>query len=255
MDQLELIATFEDGRTREFRVAEGSYVVGRHESCDLLPESETVSRHHARLDLSNKGFTIEDLGSTAGTLVGDYSPRGSCELPDPSSLHIGAVSLLVSPVGQDLASRETAYATTNAAAAKTLGTSRTLSGSRPKLSYSVVASEMEERPGSQNCAQGAEIAQGGMGSILEAQDESLSRTVAMKVLLPDAAISSEARKRFIREAVVLGRLEHPNIVPIHEPGKDAQGRLFYTIKLMPKSLRGLRWNQPKAACRPPEDQS
>ncbi|NDB77675.1 MAG: hypothetical protein EB141_18860, partial [Verrucomicrobia bacterium] len=41
-----------------------------------------------------------------------------------------------------------------------------------------------------------------------------------------------ARQRFLREALVLARLEHPNIVPIHEMGRDAQGRRFYTMKLV-----------------------
>jgi serine/threonine protein kinase len=233
MEQFELIATFEDGRSREFRVSEGSYVLGRHEDCDLFLESETVSRLHARVVLTGEQFTIEDLGSTAGTMVGDYALRGMCEVPYPSSVHVGAVSLLVAPLGSTNEARETAFATTNAAAAKTVGASLTLSGSLPSLAYSTAStSEIEEKLGTRHYTQGPEIAQGGMGSILSARDESLGRTVAMKVLLPDAAISGEARKRFIREAIVLGQLEHPNIVPIHELGRDAQERLFYTMKLV-----------------------
>src|SRR3954465_9700725 len=65
-------------------------------------------------------------------------------------------------------------------------------------------------------AVGREIASGGMGSILEAEDRKLGRVVAMKVMRLDGSASEAARVRFIREAVVLARLEHPNIVPIHE---------------------------------------
>lgn len=79
---------------------------------------------------------------------------------------------------------------------------------------------------------GATIAQGGMGAILEANDPALDRTVAMKVMLPDADASEGARQRFVREALVLARLEHPNIVPIHEVGKDEHDRPFYTMKLV-----------------------
>jgi eukaryotic-like serine/threonine-protein kinase len=234
MEQFELIATFEDGRTREFRVGEGSYVLGRHEDCDLFLESETVSRLHARLILTDGQFTIEDLGSTAGTMVGDYALRGMVELPYPSSLHVGAVSLLVAPLGAGSEAMKTAFATTNAAAAKTVGASLTLGGAgSPSLAYSTAStSEVEQKLGTRHYTQGPEIAQGGMGSILEARDEALGRTVAMKVLLPEAAISGEARKRFIREAIVLGQLEHPNIVPIHELGRDVQERVFYTMKLV-----------------------
>ena len=71
-----------------------------------------------------------------------------------------------------------------------------------------------------------------MGSVLHAQDCKLGRDVAMKVMRLSSATSKETRSRFIREATVLARLEHPNIVPIHELGWDAQNRLYYTMKLV-----------------------
>jgi serine/threonine protein kinase/WD40 repeat protein len=77
-----------------------------------------------------------------------------------------------------------------------------------------------------------ELARGGMGAILEANDESLDREVAMKVMLDDAEQDQVARQRFLREALVLARLSHPNIVPIHDMGRDEQGRRFYTMKLV-----------------------
>ncbi len=77
-----------------------------------------------------------------------------------------------------------------------------------------------------------EIARGGMGAILEANDLSLDRDVAMKVMLDSAESDQTARQRFLREALVLARLSHPNIVPIHELGRDEQGRRFYTMKLV-----------------------
>ena len=79
---------------------------------------------------------------------------------------------------------------------------------------------------------GREIARGGMGSILEASDTELSRTVAMKVLLLKAAATDEVSERFIREANILARLEHPNIVPIHELGTDDAGQPYYTMKMV-----------------------
>ena len=79
---------------------------------------------------------------------------------------------------------------------------------------------------------GREIARGGMGAILSATDQSLDREVAMKVMLEAGERDPVARQRFLREALVLARLEHPNIVPIHEMGRDPQGRRFYTMKLV-----------------------
>ncbi|MEQ2006228.1 MAG: protein kinase [Limisphaerales bacterium] len=74
------------------------------------------------------------------------------------------------------------------------------------------------------------LAEGGMGTIFEAAEPSLDRTVAMKVLRQDASMMKGGGERFLREARVLAMLEHPNIVPIHALGKDAEGRPFYTMK-------------------------
>jgi serine/threonine protein kinase len=79
---------------------------------------------------------------------------------------------------------------------------------------------------------GKRIAQGGMGAILEADDCKLGRKIAVKVMLSEAGVSEEQKQRFIQEAAVLGRLEHPNIVPIHDLGLDSDGQLYYTMKLV-----------------------
>lgn len=78
---------------------------------------------------------------------------------------------------------------------------------------------------------GKRIAKGGMGAILEGEDCKLGRTIAVKVMLDPNASSDQAR-RFVQEAAVLGRLEHPNIVPIHDLGRDSEGALYYTMKLV-----------------------
>lgn len=78
---------------------------------------------------------------------------------------------------------------------------------------------------------GREIARGGMGAVLDARDQKLGRSVAMKVMLRPNA-SAEEQQRFLQEARVLGQLAHPNIVPIHDLGTDERGRLFYTMKLV-----------------------
>lgn len=85
-----------------------------------------------------------------------------------------------------------------------------------------------------------EVARGGMGNVVEVHDRSLKRSVAMKVMRDDARVSANARLRFRREAEVLARLEHPNIVPIHEQGEDPDGRPFYTMKLVKgRTLRAI----------------
>src|SRR5262245_27085146 len=69
------------------------------------------------------------------------------------------------------------------------------------------------RPGTQLRDEG-EIARGGMGSIRKLYDPELRRHIAMKVLEPSA--DPNAAQRFIDEARITGRLDHANIVPVHE---------------------------------------
>lgn len=75
------------------------------------------------------------------------------------------------------------------------------------------------------------VARGGMGVVYAAEDEKLERRVALKVLdVPGA--DSDLANRLIREARVLARLEHPGIVPVHDVGTLADGRVFYTMKFV-----------------------
>jgi len=77
-----------------------------------------------------------------------------------------------------------------------------------------------------------EIAHGGMGAVLLARDKALQREVAVKVIRPQVADSEEHRVRFLDEAQIAAQLEHPNIVPVHELGKNAEGDLYVTMKLV-----------------------
>jgi serine/threonine protein kinase len=74
------------------------------------------------------------------------------------------------------------------------------------------------------------LASGGMGAVLEVEEATTLRPVALKVMHPNALQSEEARGRFMLEAQVMARLEHPNIVPMHVLKKDAEGKPFYTMK-------------------------
>jgi serine/threonine protein kinase len=75
------------------------------------------------------------------------------------------------------------------------------------------------------------IARGGMGVVYTAEDENLQRRVALKVLdVPGT--DGDLAKRLIREARVLAALEHPGIVPVHDVGTLADGRVFYTMKFV-----------------------
>ena len=75
------------------------------------------------------------------------------------------------------------------------------------------------------------VARGGMGVVYTAEDEKLQRRVALKILdVPGT--EGDLANRLIREARVLARLEHPGIVPVHDVGTLADGRVFYTMKFV-----------------------
>jgi eukaryotic-like serine/threonine-protein kinase len=82
------------------------------------------------------------------------------------------------------------------------------------------------------------IGQGGMGSVYRALDHELGRAVAVK-LLRAAAPDPRSAQRLLQEARVIARLEHPGIVPAHDVGTLADGRVYYVMKL----VRGSRLDQ------------
>ena len=75
------------------------------------------------------------------------------------------------------------------------------------------------------------IARGGMGEVFEAEQLSLGRRVAVKVLAPSLLRDAEARRRFENEARLIARLRHPNIIEVY--GAGATDRcVFYVMALI-----------------------
>ncbi len=63
---------------------------------------------------------------------------------------------------------------------------------------------------------------GGMGVVYLAEQESLGRRVALKLIKPEHLYFAGARERFRREVEIVGRLQHPGIVPIHTVGEEGE---------------------------------
>ena len=194
---------------RQLVVGPGCYLIGRDAACQIHLDFLEVSFHHARLTLQNDAAWIEDLGSSNGVVVDGRRIESRFRFSLPGKIHLGGARLeihLGAGNGSELAGL--------------------VKESQPQRGLPFEG--LRER----RYKVGELLAQGGMGAILQAQDLNLRRTVAMKVVLPDKRASPESLSRFVQEAQVMGQLEHPNIVPLHELALNAQGEVFYTMKLI-----------------------
>ena len=75
-------------------------------------------------------------------------------------------------------------------------------------------------------------AKGGLGEVLLANDEQLGRPVALKRIRESFGGDPERRQRFLREAEITSRLEHPGIVPVHGVCEDEAGRPCYVMRFI-----------------------
>jgi serine/threonine protein kinase len=101
------------------------------------------------------------------------------------------------------------------------------------------------------------VGAGGVGRVLLGFDERIGREVAIKEMLKsdeDSDIHSDLtpRFRFLREAQVTGRLEHPGIVPVYDLGTTSRGSPYYVMRLvrgdtLTQALKACNLEQPESA--------
>jgi serine/threonine protein kinase len=207
--ETEIVFSFDGQELLRRVVRPGEYVIGRAPSCDLCVESTTVSRKHARLTVNYSNLFLEDLGSFNGTTVNSGKISGKTQIWHGQRIQLGHVALKLRKIVAD-----------------------TEEGESLAPAQSVVMEVLPEDVCFNHSGYeiGQLIGRGGMGAVLEAEDASLQRKVAMKVL-PQGDSSGDVL-RFINEARITGRLEHPHIVPVHTLGADEHGLPFYTMKLV-----------------------
>ncbi|MGH9459993.1 MAG: FHA domain-containing protein, partial [Vicinamibacteria bacterium] len=92
-------------RTTRLGVREGAVLIGRDADCDLSLEDQTISRHHARLDVATNGVKLVDLNSSNGCWVNDE--RVSERVLEPGDvIRLGTIRMTIedSPAGRPKAS-------------------------------------------------------------------------------------------------------------------------------------------------------
>ena len=223
---------------------ESQFVIGTETASDVFTvHGDGVTGRHACVWISEAGLQVEDLGGR--TLVNGYQISERVQVEYPASVQVGDITLVIevkavqpvvvspTPSSLDITIPQRAVTKTKASLdvsipqrtptrgnvqkSASTGTASSQSGSKDKAStlceYTLVR----------------EIARGGMGQIYFGEDPQLKRNVAVKV----SSVSEAGEDpRFSKEAEVLAQLAHPNIVPIHNIGIDAQGRPFYSMKLV-----------------------
>lgn len=86
----------------------------------------------------------------------------------------------------------------------------------------------------------APIGEGGMGTVYRAEHLALRRSVALKVMRPELSADPQMAARFEREAFASSRISSPNVVMVHDFGKDDAGVLYLIMELLEGESLGVR---------------
>ena len=209
-----------------------SFLIGRNPDAHLcLPEDRFFSRNHCLLEINPPHSFLRDLGSTNGTFVngkrvsqvflnnGDRIQGGETVLcvevgvgaeaqssiPSPSLEYQTTEPLMITVECLNCGRREPVQA----------------SAADEKFTYVCEECRIELKKNPQTIP-GYEtvklIGRGGMGTVMLSRDQKTGRTVAIKTLLPEFAVSDKAMKRFMREIDVAAALRHKNIVEFIDRG-------------------------------------
>ncbi len=101
----------------------------------------------------------------------------------------------------------------------------------PRLPSAPAPSSIAE-PGDGRYLIAEELGVGGLGRVVRATDRSIGRVVALKTLKEGVGMAVDVVDRFMAEACVTARLEHPNIVPVYEIGSFRNGQPYYTMRIV-----------------------
>jgi serine/threonine-protein kinase len=216
-----------------------TFLIGRSDNAHLyLPEDKFFSRHHCLLEIAPPRCFLRDLGSTNGTFVnGQRVPEAFLRSGD--RIRGGQTELEVEVHADQ-------QVTHNGSEAQTLTKPAIVTiecancGRRDQAEASAAnepmtflcedcREELKRRP---QPVPGYEtlkiLGRGGMGCVILAREEATGRSVAIKTLLPEVAVTEQSLRRFMREIDVAAALDHPNIVRFIASGTNTGGVYLVT---------------------------
>jgi serine/threonine-protein kinase len=193
----------EKGRTFEY-AGHDTFLVGRSKRAHFrLPPDKYASRIHFLIEANPPRCRLLDMGSNNRTYVNKVAVE-QAELKDGDLVKAGRTWMRV---------------TIDAPLAATLAAD-------PPEPAGPAGDQPPSIPGYQL---GRLLGRGGMGQVFLARRLDDGAEVALKTITPATQGTAADRQRFLREAEILGHLDHPNIVAFHEMG-DVGGTLFFVME-------------------------
>lgn len=206
----------------------GVYRIGRTPQAGIQVLDMRVSKEHCEIHLGQDGTTtvLRDLGSTHGCLVNGQPVSGQVAVRPGDEVRVGFSILRV--LSDGTADKEAAPAADRAPDTST-GTS--VADTLPATKQALPDDALVGRTlGGYRIL--TKIGAGGMGGVYLAEQLSLHRQVAIKVLSERFAADSAFVDQFVNEARAAGALNHPNVVQVYDVG-SAEGFHYFSMEVMP----------------------
>jgi serine/threonine-protein kinase len=201
-----------------------TFLIGRSNEAHLyLPDDRFFSRNHCLLEIDPPRCFLRDLGSTNGTFV-NGKRVSQAFLRHGDQIQGGATVLMVE-VSAGWEREETVDRQPSIVIVECLNCGRReqAQASSPDEQLTFICEDCRiELKRSPQPVPGYEmvrvIGRGGMGCVTLGRELKSGRPVAIKTLLPEAAVSNKAVRRFMREIEVAASLKHPHIVEFLDKG-------------------------------------
>ncbi len=216
----------DEGKT--FRLAKpGVYTVGRLPNNSVRILDMRVSKLHCEIHISGDGAAIRDRSSNNGCIInGQPLGGGDSPLRPGDEIRLG---LTITRILSDGQADEEVSPSAGHSAESTLAMPR--DSKQSEELPSLPPDELVGRDLGGYVVQ-KKIGEGGMGGVYLAEQTSLKRHVALKVLNEQFAADQAFVDQFVNEARAAGALNHPNVVQVYDVG-SSEGRYFFSMEVMP----------------------
>lgn len=201
-----------------------TFLIGRNNEAHLcLPDDRFFSRNHCLLEINPPRCFLRDLGSTNGTFVNGRRVSETF-LRHGDQIQGGATVLMIE-VSSGWGREESVTSQPAIIVVECLNCGRReqAQASTPNEKLTFLCEDCRgELKRSPQPIPGYDmvrvLGRGGMGCVTLGRDQKTGRAVAIKTLLPEAAVSDKAMRRFLREIEVAAALKHPHIVEFLDRG-------------------------------------